>query len=94
MLLNDMDISRLMIYAQKIEQSKIREIRKEGKRRRLDYSSHQKSRKTFYDHYSSMGNQDKSPIKNSQGGGNSSTRTRCPTCGKQHSGSCLAGKVC
>ncbi|TMW84845.1 hypothetical protein EJD97_024254 [Solanum chilense] len=46
-LLNDMDISRLMVYVQQIEESKIREIRQD--------------------------------------------RTRCPTCGKQHLGRCLAG---
>ena len=36
MLLNDMDISRLMVYAQPIEESKIRDIRQEGKRPRSD----------------------------------------------------------
>ena len=34
MLLNDMDFSRLMVYAQKIEESNIREIRQEVKRPR------------------------------------------------------------
>ena len=32
MLLNDMDICRLMVYAQQIDKSEIKEIRKEGKR--------------------------------------------------------------
>ena len=41
MLLNDMDISRLMVHAQQIEESKIREITQEGKRPRSDDSSHQ-----------------------------------------------------
>ena len=36
MLLNDMGISRLMVYTQKIKESKIREIRQEGKRPRSD----------------------------------------------------------
>ena len=40
MLLNDMDISRLMVYAQQIEVSKIREISQECKRPRSDESSH------------------------------------------------------
>ena len=31
MLLNNMDISRLIVYAQQFEESKIREITKEGK---------------------------------------------------------------
>ena len=39
MLLYDMDISKLIIYAQQIEESKIREIRKHGKRpRSYDFS--------------------------------------------------------
>ena len=36
MFLNDMDISRLMVYVQQIEEIKIREIRQEGKRPRSD----------------------------------------------------------
>ena len=42
MIANDMDISRLKVYAQQIEESKIREIREEGKRPRSNDSSHQK----------------------------------------------------
>ncbi|TMW90619.1 hypothetical protein EJD97_015464 [Solanum chilense] len=60
MLLDDMDISRLMVYAQQIEESKIRETRQEGRMPRLDDFSHQSPKK------------------------------RCPTCGKQHGGKCLA----
>ena len=41
MLSNDMEISMLMVYAQKIEESKIREIRQEVKRPRWEDSSHQ-----------------------------------------------------
>ena len=47
-LLNDMDISRIMVYAQQIKKSKIRDIRQEGKRPKSDDSSHQKPMKRFY----------------------------------------------
>ena len=69
MLINDMDISRLMVYAQQIEESKIREIRQEGKRPRSDDSSHQKPKKSLYHQDSSMGNKDRSPTQSFQGGG-------------------------
>ena len=39
-LLNDMDISMLVVYVQQIEESKIREIRQEGKRPRSHDSSY------------------------------------------------------
>ena len=48
MLLNDMDISRLMVYTQQIEESKIREIRQDGKRPMSDNSSYQNPKKSFY----------------------------------------------
>ena len=48
MILNDMDMCRLMLYAQKIKESKIRDIRQEGKRPKSDDSSHQKPMKRFY----------------------------------------------
>ena len=54
MLLNDMDISRHMVYAQQIEESKIREIRQEDERPRSDDSSHQRPNKRFYPQDSSM----------------------------------------
>ncbi|XP_015054898.1 uncharacterized protein LOC107001311 [Solanum pennellii] len=90
MLLNDMDISRLMVYAQKIEESKIREIRQEDERTRSDDSSHQRPKKRFYPQDYSMGNKDRDPNQHSQGGGCSYERARCPTSGKQHRGKCLA----
>ena len=44
----------------------------------------------FYHQYYFIENEDKAPNKNSQGGCHSFERTRCPTCGKQHLGRCLA----
>ena len=81
-LLNDMDISRLMVYAQQIEESKIREITQEGKRPRSDDSSHQTPEKRFYPQDSSMGNNDRAPNQYSQSGGHSYKRARCSTNGK------------
>ena len=92
MLLNDMYISRLLVYAQQIDESKIWEIRQQGKRHKSDDSSHQTSNKRFYQKDSSMGNNDKHQNKNSQGGGHTFERTRFPTCGNQHLGRCLAGR--
>ena len=92
MLLNDVDICQLMVYAQEIEESNISRIIQEGMRSRSDDSSHQKPKKRFYNQDSSMGNKDKDPNQNSQGGGHSFKRTRWPTCGKQHLGRCLASK--
>ena len=69
MLLNDMDISRLMVYVQQIEESKIREIRQECRSPRTDDSCHQQPKKSFYHQHSSIGNKDKAPNQNSQGGG-------------------------
>ncbi|TMX03159.1 hypothetical protein EJD97_017995 [Solanum chilense] len=91
MLLNDMDISRLMVYALQIEESKIREIRQEGKRPRSYDFSHQKPKKRFFHPDSSMGNKDGAPNQHSQGGGHTFERTRCASCRKQHMGRCLAG---
>ena len=61
MLPNDMDISRLMIYAQQIEESNIMEIRKEGRRPRFDDYSDQRPMNRFYNQDFSIGNKDKAP---------------------------------
>ena len=37
-----------------------------------------------------MGNKEKAPNQNSQGGGHTFERPKCTTCGKQHLGKCLA----
>ena len=48
MLLNYMDIYRLMDNAEQIEESKIREISQENKRPTSDECSHKKPKKRFY----------------------------------------------
>ena len=94
MFLNNMYISRLMVHAQQIEDSKIREIRQKGKRHRSDDSSQQKPKKRFYLKDCSMGNKDRDSNKISQAGGHSIERIRCPTCSKHHLDRCLARMDC
>ncbi|XP_015084156.1 uncharacterized protein LOC107027518 [Solanum pennellii] len=89
-----MDIFRLMVYAQQIEDSKIREMIRYGKRSRSDESSQPKSKKRLYNHGSSLGNKDRHSNQNSQEGGYAYERPRCTSSGKKHLGRCLAGKEC
>ena len=88
-LLNDMDISRIMVYAQQSEECKITEIRKESKSPRSYDSSHQKPKKRVFHQHSSTGNKYRAPNKNSQDGGHTFDRFRYTFCGKQHLGECL-----
>ena len=80
MLLNYMDIYRLMDNAEQIEESKIRETRQEGKRPRFDDSSQTKPKKRLYHPEYSMGNKDRVSNRNSQGGVHTFERPRCATC--------------
>ncbi|TMX00895.1 hypothetical protein EJD97_025727 [Solanum chilense] len=86
MLISDMDISRLMVYAQNIEESNIREMTRDGKRPRSNELSQPKDNKRFLKQDSSMGNKDRGSNKNSQEGGYSYERPSCTSCGKQHLG--------
>lgn len=53
-----------------------------GKRPRIDEPSQTKIEKTFYRQEYSMGNKNRDPKQNSQGGGHDYERSRCGTCGK------------
>ena len=66
MLLNDMDIYGLMLYAQQIEESKLMERSNVGKRPRVDEPGKHKLMKRFYHQDSSMENKDRVSNKNSQ----------------------------
>ncbi|KAK4733632.1 hypothetical protein R3W88_007893 [Solanum pinnatisectum] len=94
MLHHDMDISRLTIYGQQIEEKKLRKINREAKRARPDEQSQPRSKKRYYNQDSPMVNNDRVSNPKPQagnGGGSSFERSTCSKCGKQHLGRCLAG---
>ena len=87
MLHNDMNISRLIVYAQSIEESKLKRMNRNVKRGRSDEQSQARFKKRAQDQDSSSApkvNQDK-------GGGSQFSRPTCTTCGKRHYEKCLAG---
>ncbi|WMV50128.1 hypothetical protein MTR67_043513 [Solanum verrucosum] len=92
MLHHDMDISRLMVYAQQLEETKLRWMNRDMKRARPDEQNQSTSKKRFYNQDSSMVSNDRvSNPKPQRGNGGGSTFERPTTCGKQHLGKCLAG---
>ncbi|TMX00843.1 hypothetical protein EJD97_025840 [Solanum chilense] len=58
-LLSNMDIYRLMVYDQQIEESNLREINRDGNRPRVDEPSQPNPKKRFYNEDPSMGNKDR-----------------------------------
>ncbi|XP_049364533.1 uncharacterized protein LOC125829339 [Solanum verrucosum] len=94
MLHHDMDISRLMVYAQQLEETKLRKMNRDIQRARPDEQNQSRSKKRFYNQDSLIVNNDRVSNPKPQrgnGGGSTFERPRCATCGKQHLGKCLAG---
>ena len=88
----DINFSRLMVYAQPTDASKIRNMNGDGKIVRSDEPNQRDCRKRFYNQDSSTVSKDRYSKQNSQGGngvGSTFERTRCTTCEKQHLGKCL-----
>lgn len=89
MLVDDMDISLLMVFSQQIEESKINKERKRSRVKREESNGHgrSKNRQKFSGQgYSSNSRYEKS---------NNYSRPTCPGYGKKHKGRCLEGRdVC
>ena len=81
---NNMEISRLMVYAQQIEESKLWDITRDGKRPISDDSSPLMSKKRFYNQDTSMGNKYRVFNQNCQEGGYAFERPRSTSCRNRH----------
>ena len=82
---HDMDISRLMVYAKKSEETKLRKIKRDGKTTRSEEQGQLKSKNRFYNQNSPIVSKDGVSNPNSQGrtgGASSIERYRCTPCGK------------
>ncbi|KAK4712764.1 hypothetical protein R3W88_018671 [Solanum pinnatisectum] len=107
MLIPSMNISRLMVHAEQIEEQKLNQVGRELKRSRTDDGSSSKNRfeiqgkPRFKKKFSNQGssstpraNKDRVSNLKPQGGNSSGSYVKRSTyakCGKKHDGKCLAG---
>uniref|UniRef100_M1DAA3 Gag-pol polyprotein n=1 Tax=Solanum tuberosum TaxID=4113 RepID=M1DAA3_SOLTU len=89
MLPDDMNICRLMMYAQSIEKSKLKRKNREMKRVRSDEQGQSRFKKIAPKQDSS-----RTPkVNQERGNGPQFSKPTCTTYGKRHYGNCLAGTI-
>uniref|UniRef100_M1DMI3 Gag-pol polyprotein n=1 Tax=Solanum tuberosum TaxID=4113 RepID=M1DMI3_SOLTU len=87
MLHDDMNIFRLMVYAQSIEESKIKRKNRQLKR----VTSDEKGQPRFKNRAPNQDCSRTPRVNQEKGGGSSFSKPTCTTCRKRHYGKCLAG---
>uniref|UniRef100_M1DED9 Gag-pol protein n=1 Tax=Solanum tuberosum TaxID=4113 RepID=M1DED9_SOLTU len=97
MLLHDMDVSRLMVYAQQIEESKIRKKNNEAKRTRTgdgnfsNAKSVGQGRPKSKPRYSGQDFSNTPRFDQEKGSGSTFPKPTCTKCGRNRHGKCLVG---
>ncbi|XP_049391309.1 uncharacterized protein LOC125855610 [Solanum stenotomum] len=81
----DMNICRLMVYAQSIEESKLNRMNMDLKRGRLN----EKDQPRFKKRAPNQDSTSASKANEDKGGGSQFSKPLCATCGKKHFGKCL-----
>ena len=87
MLHDDMTLARLMVYAQSIEESKLRRMARSLKR--SGASDQEQTR--FKKKVQSQGESRSAKLKVGKGSGSKDGKPTCVNCGKKHYGKCLLG---
>ena len=87
MLHDDMTLARLMVYAQSIEESKLRRMARSLKRS----GTSDQEQTMFKKKVQSQGESRSAKFKNEKEGGSKDGKPTCANCGKKHNGECLLG---
>ena len=87
MLHDDMTLARLMVYAQSIEESKLKRMSRNLKRSGSSDQDQSRFKKNNLTQEEPMS----AKLKLEKGGGSQNWKHTCVTCGRKHYGECLKG---